>query len=56
MMKTVIRDIFLKEMLNIQKIDFIFIIIYHFYMKKRKLKNIISLFVTFMTKKTMLFT
>ena len=33
------------------KIYFIFIIIYHFYLKKRKLKNVISLFVTFMTKK-----
>ena len=34
----------------------IFIVIYHFYLKERKLKNVISLFVTFMTRKTMLFT
>ena len=30
----------------------IFIVIYHFYLKEIKLKNVISLFVTFMTRKT----
>ena len=55
MMKTVIRYIFLKWMLRIQKI-LVFIAIYHFYQKERKSGNVISLFVTFMTRKTMLFT
>ena len=32
----------------------IFIVIYHFYAKEIKLKNIISLFVTYIAKKTML--
>ena len=50
MMKTVIRDIFLKLMLSIQKICLVFIAIYHFYLKERKSKNVISLFATFMTK------
>ena len=34
----------------------IFIVIYHFYLKERKLKNARSLFVTHITKKTMLCT
>ena len=34
----------------------IFIAISHFYLKERKSKNVISLFVTCKTKKTMLFT
>ena len=55
-MKTVIRDIFLKQMLNIKKNYLIFIVIYQFYLKEIKLKNVISLFVTYMTRKTMLFT
>ena len=55
-MKTVIRDIFLKQMLNIQNNYLIFIVIYHFYPKEIKLKNVINLLVTYMTKKTMLFT
>ena len=50
MMKTVIRDIFLKLMLSIQKICLVFIAIYHFYLKERKSENVISLFETFMTK------
>ena len=36
MMRTVIRDIFLMQMLGIQKIYLIFIAIYHFYLKGRK--------------------
>ena len=43
-------------MLNTQKIDLIGIDIYHFYPKERKFKNKISMFVTYMMKKTMLFT
>ena len=34
----------------------IFIVIYHFYLEGIKLKSVISLFVTFMTRKTTLFT
>ena len=34
----------------------IFIKIYHFYLKERKSENVISLFVPYKTKKTMLFT
>ena len=52
----VIRDIFLKWMLNIQKICLAFVVIYHFYLEGTKLKNVISLFVTFMTRKTKLCT
>ena len=56
MMKTVIRDIFLTLMLHIQKNHLIFIRIFRFYQKERKSKNVISLFATLKTKKTMLFT
>ena len=56
MMKTVIRDIFLTMMLHIQKNHLIFIRIFRFYQKERKSKNVISLFATLKTKKTMLFT
>ena len=56
MMKTVIRDIFLTLMLHIQKNHLIFIRIFRFYQKERKSKNVISLFATLNTKKTMLFT
>ena len=56
MMKTVLRDIFLKSMFNIQKIFIICIVISRFYQKERKFKNVASLFMTFMTRKTMLFT
>ena len=52
----VIRDIFLKWMLNIQKICLAFVVIYHFYLEGIKLKIVISLFVTFMTRKTKLCT
>ena len=55
-MKTVIRDIFLTLMLHIQKNHLIFIRIFRFYQKERKSKNVISLFATLKTKKTMLFT
>ena len=41
--------------LNIQKISLIFIVTYHFYLKERKLKNARSLFVTYITKKTILY-
>ena len=51
-----IRDIFLKQMLSIQKICLVFIAIYHFYLKERKSGNVINLFMTFMTRKTMFFT
>ena len=45
-----IKDIFLKYMLNILK-DFIILrFIYYFYQKERKLKNTTSLFVICMTK------
>ena len=54
--KIVIRDILLKQMLNIQKNYLICIVIYHFQLKERKLKNVISFFVAYMIKKTMLFT
>ena len=50
-MKIAIRDIFLEQMLNIQKIFIICILIYGFYRKERKLKIAISLFVTFLTIK-----
>ena len=39
-----IRDIFLKQMLSIQNICLVFIATYHFYLKERKSKNLISLF------------
>ena len=56
MMKIVIRDIFLKKMLNIQKFFLIFIVIFHFYLNEAKLKNAISLFAAHMRKKKMLLT
>ena len=46
-------DFFSKYVLNIRKSYLIFIVIYHFYPKEIKFKNVRSLFVT---KKTMLFT
>ena len=56
MMKTVIRDIFLTLMKKKKKNHLIFIRIFRFYQKERKSKNVISLFATLKTKKTMLFT
>ena len=50
-MKTLIRNIFLNQMLNIQKFCLIFIRIFHFYLKEGKSKNVRSLFVTFKTRK-----
>ena len=44
-MKTVIKDIFLKSMLNIQKNYLMFTRIYHFYREEKKLINVKSLFV-----------
>ena len=48
---TFLQEIFLKWMLSIEKIDLIFIVIYHFYLKERKSENVKSLFVTFIIKK-----
>ena len=48
--------IFLKQVFSNQEICLFFIATYHFYLKERKSKNVISLFVTFMRRKTMLFT
>ena len=48
--------IFLKQVFSNQEICLFFIATYHFYLKERKSKNLISLFVTFMRRKTMLFT
>ena len=42
--------------LEYPKICLVFIVIYHLYLKEIKLKNVRSLFVKFMTRKTMLFT
>ena len=50
-MKTVIRDIFLKQMLNILKHCLIFTKIYHFYQKEKKLINVKNLFVVQKAKK-----
>ena len=50
------KGYFLKQKLNIQKGCLIFIVIYHFYLKEIKLKKVISLFVTFLIRQTMLFT
>ena len=55
-MKIVIKDIFLKKMLNIEKNCLIFIVIFLFYLKERKSENVISLIVTYMAKRTMSFT
>ena len=44
-MKTVIRDIFLKQMLNILKNYLIFTRIYHFYQKEKKSIDVKTLFV-----------
>ena len=44
---------FLEVDVQYPKKNLIFIRIFHFYLKERKLKNFISLFVTSMTKKTM---
>ena len=43
-------------MLNIQKNYLIFIVIFLFYLKEKKSKNVISLFVKYITKKIMSFT
>ena len=56
MMKIVIRDIFLKQMLSIQKNHLIVIRIYDFYLKEKDLINVKRLFAVQKTKKNMLFT
>ena len=56
MMKILTRDIFLKQILIIQKNYLIFIKIYHFYLKEKRLKKSKNLFVAQKTKKNMLFT
>ena len=50
------KGMFLKQMLSIQKIYLYFIEIYHFYLTERRQENVISLFVPYKTKKTMLIT
>ena len=52
----VMKSIFLKYMLNIQQIHLVFIMIYHFYLKGIKFKNVITFLVRYMIRKTMLFT
>ena len=56
MMKIVIQDIVLKQMQSIQKNYLIFIKIYHFYPKEKRLKKSKNLFVAQKTKKNILFT
>ena len=50
-MTIVIKDIFLKQMLNILKIYLICIAVYHSYQKERKLKDAISLYAICLIKK-----
>ena len=51
MMKKVITDIFLKQMLSIQKIFVSSIVTYNFFLKEWKSVNEKSLFVPYITKK-----
>ena len=51
MMKMVMKDIFLKEILDVQENCLIFIGICHFYLKERKSKSVTSLFVPYSIKK-----
>ena len=55
-MKIVTKDIFVKQMLNIQKIYSVFIEMFHSQTKERKLKSAKSFFAAYMTKKTMMCT
>ena len=50
-MKIVIKDLFLKQMLNIQKMFLIFMVNFHFQLTEKKSKNAKSLFFTCMIKK-----
>ena len=50
-MKMVMKDIFLKQILDVQENCLIFIGIYHFYLKERKSKSVTSLFVPYSIKK-----
>ena len=56
MMKTVIRDILLKQIMSIQKNYLIILKNIQSQLKEKKLENVESLFVTYKTKKTMLIT
>ena len=56
MMKIVKKDIFLKQILIIQKNYIIFIKTYHFYPKEKRLKKSKKLFVAQKTKKIVLLT
>ena len=49
------KGYFLEVDVEYPKMCLVFIAMYHFYLKKIKLKNVISFFVTCITKKTMLF-
>ena len=49
------KGYFLEVDVEYPKMCLVFIAMYHFYLKKLKLKNVISFFVTCITKKTMLF-
>ena len=51
MMKIVIKDIFLKQMLNIQENDTIYVVIYHSYQKEWKLINVKNSCVIYLIKK-----
>ena len=50
------KGCFLEEDVVYQKNCLIFLVIYHFYLKGIKFKNVISLFVMLMIRKTILFT
>ena len=50
------KEYILEVDIEYSKIYLIFIVIYHFYLKERKLKNARNLVVTYITKKTMLYT
>ena len=47
------KGYFLEVDVEYPKTCLVFIVIYHFYLKGKKFKNVISFFVTFMARKTM---
>ena len=49
------KGYFIEVDIEYPKVCLIFVWIFHFYLKERKLKNVISLFAAYTTKKTMLF-
>ena len=51
MTKIVMKDIFLKLMVNVQKNCLIFIVIYYFYLKNRKSKIVASMVVPYRIRK-----